>query len=159
MSPIGMIQETRKKNWNKWRRGRNRQKNIFFWRFFPKIVKIPKQKTRLVKKRNHKKNNFWYFFEIWENRIFHWGWANRDEKLMKAPYRICSYPYKPEITIFGAVKRSKNAKNMFEKREKHAYSATKISSKIVKNSQKLLKIIFKGLKARNKRDATIYNIF
>ena len=59
------------------------------------------------------------FFEIWGNRIFHWGWANRDEKFMKAPYRICSYPYKPEITIFGAVKRSKNAKNMFEKREKH----------------------------------------
>ena len=32
--------------------------------------------------------------------FFDWGWANRREKLMKAPYRIFSYPYKPEIMIF-----------------------------------------------------------
>ena len=30
MSPNGMIQETRKKHWNKWRRGGNRQKTLFF---------------------------------------------------------------------------------------------------------------------------------
>ena len=50
---------------------------------------------------------FCYFLCFFENRIFRWEWANRREKLMKAPYRIFSYPYKPEITIFGAVKRRK----------------------------------------------------
>ena len=30
MAPIGMIQETRKKNYNKWRRGGNRQKTKLF---------------------------------------------------------------------------------------------------------------------------------
>ena len=59
------------------------------------------------KKKSQKLNLFNHFLEIWENRIFHWEWANRREKLMKAPYRICSCPYKPEITIFGAVKRRK----------------------------------------------------
>ena len=81
---------------------RKSSKNDIFFTFFPKIMKIPKQKTRLVKKRNYK--NFIFFFLhflcFFENRIFHWEWANRREKLMKAPYRIFSYPYKPEIMIF-----------------------------------------------------------
>ena len=63
MSPNDMIQETRKKNWNKWRRGGNRKKTTFFWRFFfLKIMKIPKQKIRLMEKRNHKNEPFLIIF-------------------------------------------------------------------------------------------------
>ena len=92
MSPIGMKQETRKKNWNKWRRGGNRQKTTFFWRFFRKswkflsekygwwkkklqkwpffgyflfflkIMKIPKRKMRLMTKRNYKNYAFLVIF-------------------------------------------------------------------------------------------------
>ena len=37
-------------------------KNDIFLMFFPKIMKIPKQKTRLVKKRNHKNDPFLVIF-------------------------------------------------------------------------------------------------
>ena len=62
MSPNDMIQETRKKNWNKWRRGGNRKKTIFFWRFSENHenseAKIPADE----KKRNHKNESFLIIF-------------------------------------------------------------------------------------------------
>ena len=86
MAPIGIIQETHKKNWNKWRRGDNRQKTTFLLTFFPKIMKIPKRKIRLMKKKKTQKIMcFGHFWKIWQNRIFHWEWANRREKIMKLP--------------------------------------------------------------------------
>ena len=33
------------------------------------------------KKKSQKLNFFKHFLEIWENRIFHWEWANRREKM------------------------------------------------------------------------------
>ena len=62
MAPNDMLQENQKKNWNKWRRGGNRKKTTFFWRFFPKIMKIPKRKIRLMEKRNHKNVSFLIIF-------------------------------------------------------------------------------------------------
>ena len=48
---------------------------------------------------------FCSFLCFFENRIFRWEWANRREKLMKAPYRIFLYPYKSQndhfLFIFG----------------------------------------------------------
>ena len=71
MSPIGMIQETRKKNWNKWRRGGNRQKTLFFWRFFPKIMKIPKQKIPADEKKKSQKWTFLnHFLEFGRTGFF-----------------------------------------------------------------------------------------
>ena len=58
MSPIGMIQETRKKNWNKWRRGGNRQKTLFFWRFFRKSWKFLSKNHGWWKKEVTKMNLF-----------------------------------------------------------------------------------------------------
>ena len=76
--------------------------HALFWAFFPKIMKIPKQKIRLMKKRNYKNYVFFcHFSEKWQNRIFHWEWANRGEKLMKAPYRIFYILINPKIVIFG----------------------------------------------------------
>ena len=64
MSPIGMIQETQKKHWNKWRRGVNRQKTAFVWFVFLKIFKNPKQNKRLMTKQLQKWSRF---FTFWGN--------------------------------------------------------------------------------------------
>ena len=93
MSPIGMIQETRKKNWNKWRRGGNRQKTQFFGRFFQEIMKNPKQKSRLMKKRNHKNESFLIIFWKFGRTGFFIGNGLIDAKKMKAPYRFCYIPH------------------------------------------------------------------
>ena len=61
MSPIGMIQETRKKTEISDVVAAIVKKRYFF-DVFPKIMKIPKQKSRLMKKRNHKNESFLVFF-------------------------------------------------------------------------------------------------
>ena len=44
------------------------------------------------KKKSQKCVFFTHFLEISRNRIFHWEWANRREK-MKAPYRFFHIPH------------------------------------------------------------------
>ena len=62
MSPIGMIQETRKKTEISDVVAAIVKNHYFLTFFFPRIMKIPKQKSRLVKKRNHKNESFLIFF-------------------------------------------------------------------------------------------------
>ena len=61
MAPIGMIQWTHnnKKTEISDVLGSIVKKLLFFFNAFRKILKIPKQKTRLMKKRNYKNDAFW----------------------------------------------------------------------------------------------------
>ena len=58
------------------------------------------------KKKLQKLHFFGHFLCFFENRIFRWEWANRREKLMKAPYRIF---YSPNVLK----KWSQNGTNFF----------------------------------------------
>ena len=80
MAPNDMIQETQKKNWNKWRRGGNRKKTTFFWHFSENYENSQAKNPVDGKKKSQKCVFFRHFLEISRNRIFHWEWANRREK-------------------------------------------------------------------------------
>ena len=81
MAPNDMIQETQKKNWNKWRRGGNRKKTLFFWRFFWKSWKFLSEKSGWWKKEITKMSLFYTFFRNFAEPDFSLEWANRREKM------------------------------------------------------------------------------
>ena len=80
MAPNDMLQETRKKT----------EisdvvaaivKNQHFFDVFSENYENSQAKNPVDgKKKSRKLTFFRHFLEIWENRIFHWEWANRREK-------------------------------------------------------------------------------
>ena len=92
MSPNGMIQETQKKTEISDVVAAIVKKRHFFDVFSENYENSQAKNPVDGKKKSQKCIFFNNFLEIWENRIFHWEWANRREK-MKAPYRIFYIPH------------------------------------------------------------------
>ena len=81
MSPIGMMQETQKKTEISDVVAAIVKKRYFLTLFFRKSWKFLSEKSGWWKKEITKMELFFnHFLEIWQNRIFHWEWADRREK-------------------------------------------------------------------------------
>ena len=82
MSPIGMIQETQKKTEISDVVAAIVKKRYFLMVFFSENYENSQAKIPTDEKKKSQKWSFFnHFLEIWENRIFHWEWANRREKM------------------------------------------------------------------------------
>ena len=87
ISPNGMIRETQKKTEISDVVAAIVKNRHFFYVFFENSENSQAKNSVGEKKKSQKCIFLKNLLEISQNRIFHWEWANRREK-MKAPYRI-----------------------------------------------------------------------